>query len=573
MATKTQKKTDLVQQPLKSQLALGGVAARGEGTTLDQKALNLTRQNSVTPPTANAGTAAVTRQGEQIQVPKATTQTKTKSTGGGGGMGSGGAAVVNGLVQDTSNPFLKSNVLRDFQTLMDTVPYYTQGDRVTAAQAALDNYGARPEYTQSAAVQGAMAQLQAIEGAGPGAYQESPEVAAMRERAFSYNERPEYNESAAVQAARERLEGLSGRPDAYTSAYADRINALIDQMGDGSEQYVYNPSEDPLYQNYRDQYLRLGRRAMEDTMGNAAGLTGGYGSSYATGAGQQAYQDYMTRLNDVLPSLYDRGYQQFRDQRNDRQALLGNLMNLDDTAYGRYRDTVGDWETDRDYLTNVYNQERDLDYGRYLDQANNYDADRAFYYNQYLNQANTDYGRYRDQVGDWQNERNYALGRYQDERNYDYGQYRDTVGDWETDRSDLENRLANERTYDMNVYDLAADAWDRQQELMNTRLSRMEEDPLALGVGNVSAQISAAQQQAMQEAAAAAREQGTAKPATAPVAQTLTPTAKVSAGSTAAASAKLASQQKAAAAAKAAQQAKGMTNEELLALAKKLGVR
>ena len=42
--------------------------------------------------------------------------------------------------------------------------------------------------------------------------------------------------------------------------------------------------------------MKNGRLAMMDSMGRAAALTGGYGSSYAQSAGQQAYQKQMDSL-------------------------------------------------------------------------------------------------------------------------------------------------------------------------------------------------------------------------------------------------------------------------------------
>ena len=47
------------------------------------------------------------------------------------------------------------------------------------------------------------------------------------------------------------------------------------------EDFQYDVNADALYQQYKDRYVELGKDAMEDTMGQAAALTGGYGSSYA----------------------------------------------------------------------------------------------------------------------------------------------------------------------------------------------------------------------------------------------------------------------------------------------------
>ena len=38
-------------------------------------------------------------------------------------------------------------------------------------------------------------------------------------------------------------------------------------------------------------------------MGQAAALTGGYGSTYGEQVGQQAYNAYLQNLNDIVPQL------------------------------------------------------------------------------------------------------------------------------------------------------------------------------------------------------------------------------------------------------------------------------
>lgn len=63
-----------------------------------------------------------------------------------------------------------------------------------------------------------------------------------------------------------------------------------------------------------DQYTQLGQQAMRDTMGQAAALTGGYGTSYANLVSNQAYQQYLTALNESIPDLYDRAYQVYQDE-------------------------------------------------------------------------------------------------------------------------------------------------------------------------------------------------------------------------------------------------------------------
>lgn len=78
--------------------------------------------------------------------------------------------------------------------------------------------------------------------------------------------------------------------------------------------------------------------AMQDTMGRAAALTGGYGNSYAQRVGQQTYQGYLQGLNDKVPELYQLALDKYNQETSDlynQYSLLGQRENQD---YGRYRD-------------------------------------------------------------------------------------------------------------------------------------------------------------------------------------------------------------------------------------------
>ena len=79
----------------------------------------------------------------------------------------------------------------------------------------------------------------------------------------------------------------------------------------GREDFHYDMDADALYQQYKDKYMKQGALAMEDTMGKAAALTGGYGNSYAQSVGQQVYNQHLAGLNDVVPELYALARQQY----------------------------------------------------------------------------------------------------------------------------------------------------------------------------------------------------------------------------------------------------------------------
>lgn len=98
--------------------------------------------------------------------------------------------------------------------------------------------------------------------------------------------------------------------------YAAQANALYQQLLNRGP-FRYDLQGDMLYRQYADQYSQLGQQAMRDTMGTAAGLTGGYGNSYAQMVGNQAYQGYLGQLNAMVPEFYDRAYQVWQDEGAD----------------------------------------------------------------------------------------------------------------------------------------------------------------------------------------------------------------------------------------------------------------
>ena len=117
----------------------------------------------------------------------------------------------------------------------------------------------------------------------------------------------------------------------------------------GRKEFSYDFNADPIYQQYKDRYIQGGQRAMQDTMANAAALTGGYGNSYASTAGNLAYQQYLSGLNDVIPDLYSNAYNKYVQEGKDLYSLLNATQGLDEAAYGRYMDDYNKYLSDRDF--------------------------------------------------------------------------------------------------------------------------------------------------------------------------------------------------------------------------------
>ena len=216
-----------------------------------------------------------------------------------------------------------------------------------------------------------------------------------------------YQESDAVKQAQALLQQqLSQKPGQYQSAWQSQLNDAINKIMN-REKFSYDLNGDALYQQYKGQYTNQGKMAMMDTMGQAAAMTGGYGNSYAQSVGQQAYQGYLQQLNDKIPELYQLALSKYQMEGDDMLDQIALMSTQEQQDYGRYRDTVSDYNVELDRLQNKYNAERDYDYGKWSD-------DRDFGYGQYIDDRNYQYQTGRDQVTDaqWQKEFDEAVRQF-----------------------------------------------------------------------------------------------------------------------------------------------------------------
>lgn len=202
---------------------------------------------------------------------------------------------------------------------------------------------------------------------------------------------------------KKRDEFLATEPGKYTPDAATQQK--LEQASDAllnRKPFSYDFASDPVYQSYRDQAVRNGKTAMRDTVANAATLTGGYGNSYATAAGNQAYNQYLGQLNSVIPELYNAAYNRYANELNEQRADYSMLLDKEQTAYNRSQDEYNRWANMLDYYTGLGTDQRNYDYQVGRDQV----ADRQW-------QKQFDYQSNRDKVADqqWQKEYDYQVGR------------------------------------------------------------------------------------------------------------------------------------------------------------------
>ena len=149
------------------------------------------------------------------------------------------------------------------------------------------------------------------------------------------------DEVTAAQAYRDSVAALE--PEGYESGFSEKLQALYDQIA-GRKAFEYDPEEDEDYQRYAKLYAARGAAAMEDTLGKAAALTGGYGSSYAQSAGQQAYNGYLQELAALVPELRQAALAEYQQEGKALQEQYSLLHAQEKADYDRWQDEKADWQ-------------------------------------------------------------------------------------------------------------------------------------------------------------------------------------------------------------------------------------
>ena len=208
----------------------------------------------------------------------------------------------------------------------------------------------------------------------------------------------------------------------YSSQYGGMINDTLDKIIN-KQPFTYDFNADPLYQNYKDQYVKLGKEAAMNAAASVSALTGGYGNSYGATAASQANQQYLTELNDKIPELYNAALNRYQMEVDNNYKQFNALQSEENRLYGQHRDDVSDYYNDWGNLESGYstalnqeNWQKEFDYQKERDaiadeqwQKNfDFNSSRAGVSDTQWNQ-NFAYQKERDAVADAQWQKNYEL--------------------------------------------------------------------------------------------------------------------------------------------------------------------
>ncbi len=208
-------------------------------------------------------------------------------------------------------------------------------------------------------------------------------------------------------------EVLSQRPGSYESSYRREMEDILDKL-ENREDFSYSLNDDILYRQYRDSYMNAGKLAMEDASGQAASLTGGYGNTYAQSVSSAAYERYLQQLSDRIPELYQLSRDAY-DAEGDELYRLYSLYSAADSAdYERYRDSVSDWENDRNYYYSEYMNE--------LANARDDYYDRLSVLQDAADMESSDYWKNKDQQN-FEEQMQFDREQFEDEMQFDREQF------------------------------------------------------------------------------------------------------------------------------------------------------
>lgn len=155
------------------------------------------------------------------------------------------------------------------------------------------------------------------------------------------------------------LEKLS----AGRTSHTDKINDLMSQI-QNRQDFSYDMNTDTMFQQYLASMMGTGKQAMQDTMGQASALTGGYGSTYAQSVGNQAYNAYLQEAMGVLPEYYQMALDAYNAEGQEMYNQLSMLNEADATEYGRMQDA---WSANYTNAQQMYQNE----YSQWQDSVNN----------------------------------------------------------------------------------------------------------------------------------------------------------------------------------------------------------
>ena len=172
-----------------------------------------------------------------------------------------------------------------------------------------------------------------------------------------------FSTSSLFDEAMSYTQSLLAKLSSGRTSYTDKVEAMMDKILN-REDFEYDVDSDQLFQQALASAMNSGKSAMQDTIGQASALTGGYGSTYATSAGNQAYNAFIEDAYNNLPEYYQMALQAYQMEGEEMYNQLGMFVDADNREFQRTYDA---WSANHANTESIYNRE----YGQWRDTVDN----------------------------------------------------------------------------------------------------------------------------------------------------------------------------------------------------------
>ena len=147
---------------------------------------------------------------------------------------------------------------------------------------------------------------------------------------------------------KEQLAQIQSGKTSWSDQLSGAINDYLNR-----DKFEYDVDNDQLFQQALASAMNSGKTAMQDTIGQASALTGGYGSTYATSVGNQAYNSFIEDAYNNLPEYYQMALEAYQAEGQEMLNRVNILGSADDREYGRMVDA---YNLTSDYRNNLWNE-------------------------------------------------------------------------------------------------------------------------------------------------------------------------------------------------------------------------
>lgn len=203
-----------------------------------------------------------------------------------------------------------------------------------------------------------------------------------------------------VQKAEQYYDDLKTQAPTYTPDITnDELKSLRESILNPTG-FSYDPTTDPVYLQYAEEAQKAAKLGMEDAMGQAAALSGGFGNSYAQMVGQQVYNEKMNSVNDIIPELEQNAYNRYQDEIDIQRDNYEMLSNQEANDYDRYFSEM-----------DIYNSNLDRAYNEMISERESEAASA---------QAEFEYDKWLDEMGIKERELALKEAEAESESEYDY---------------------------------------------------------------------------------------------------------------------------------------------------------